>query len=364
MATARGTEPADPMEVGLASLQLFTHLQGAVTSLLVLTGHRLGLYTTLAACDAPVTAAELAARAGLHPRWVEEWLRQQAAAGLVAHDADVARFWLEPGFAAVVGTPDHPSFMAEAFRSLDAMTDAAGRLPDAFRTGLGFGWETGGEHGAEGTAAMLAGWYRNFLVPVLVERLDGVADRLRAGALVADVGCGTGVALRTMAAAYPASRFVGYDLSPTALSIARSAAADAGLTNAEFVDAASSPLPADGRFDMVCMFDVLHDTTDPAAMATAIRRAVSDDGTWLLFDVKARATVAENLEKIPLAALMYGSSVLSCLPSSMSEPGGAGLGTLGLTEDVARDIAAGAGFGRFDPVDIAHPVNVAYQIRP
>jgi SAM-dependent methyltransferase len=361
---AAAKEPADPMQVGLASLHLFTHLQGAVTSLLVLTGHRLGLYSALADLGRPATAEELSVAAGLHPRWVTEWLRQQAAAGLVAHDDDVVRFWMEPGFDVVLAEHDHPSFMAEAFRSLEAMTAAADRLPAAFRTGLGFGWEAGGEHGAEGTAAMLAGWYRAFLVPVLIERLDGVADRLRAGALVADIGCGTGVALRTMAAAYPASRFIGYDLSPTALAIAKAGAAEDGLSNVEFVDAASTPLPDDGRFDLVCMFDVLHDTTDPAAMAAMVRRALAADGTWLLFDVKSRATVAENLEKIPLAALMYGTSVLSCLPSSMSEPGGAGLGTLGLTEAVARELSAGAGFTRFDPIDIAHPVNVAYQIRP
>jgi SAM-dependent methyltransferase len=357
-------EPADPTQVGLASLHLFTHLQGAVTSLLVLTGHRLGLYAALAELGRPASADEVAAATGLHPRWVTEWLRQQAAAGLVAHDDDVERFWLEPGFRAVLAEPAGPAFMVEAFRSLEAMTVAAGRLPEAFRTGLGFGWETGGEHGAEGTAAMLAGWYRTSLVPVLIERLDGVADRLRAGAQVADVGCGTGVALRTMAAAYPASRFTGYDLSPTALAIARDEARAAGLANVEFVDAAVAPLPVDGRFDLVCMFDVLHDTTDPAGMAAAIRRALAPDGTWLLFDVKARPTVAENLQKIPLAALMYGTSVLSCLPAAMSEPGGAGLGTLGLTEAVARDLAAGAGFTRFDPIDIAHPVNVAYQVRP
>jgi 2-polyprenyl-3-methyl-5-hydroxy-6-metoxy-1,4-benzoquinol methylase len=356
--------PADPTQVGLASLHLFTHLQGAVTSLLVLVGHRIGLYAGLSRLGGPVTGDELAAATGLHPRWVTEWLRQQAAAGLVAHDDAVERFWLDPAYEAVLAEPGNPSFMVEAFRSLEAMTAAAGRLPDAFRTGIGFGWEAGGEPGAEGTAAMLAGWYRANLVPVLIERLDGVADRLRAGALVADVGCGTGVALRTMAAAYPASRFVGYDLSPTALAIARAEASAAGLDNVDVVDASSTALPDDGRYALVCMFDVLHDTTDPAAMAAAIRRALSPDGTWLLFDVKSRATVAENLEKIPLAALMYGTSVLSCLPAAMSEPGGAGLGTLGLTEAVARGLATGAGFSRFDPIDIAHPVNVAYQVRP
>jgi predicted TPR repeat methyltransferase len=282
------------MQVGLAALHLFTHLQGAVTSLLVLTGHRLGLYSALATFDRPATADELSVAAGLHPRWVAEWLRQQAAAGLVAHDDDVARFWLAEGFDAVLADPSHPSFMVEAFRSLEAMTDAAERLPEAFRTGIGFGWEAGGEHGAEGTAAMLAGWYRSYLVPVLIERLDGVADRLRAGADVADVGCGTGVALQTLAAAYPASRFTGFDLSPTALAIARADADAAGLSNVEFVDAAGVPLPEDGRFDLVCMFDVLHDTTDPAAIVASIRRARAPDGTWVVVDGEARPPVAEN----------------------------------------------------------------------
>ena len=201
-------------------------------------------------------------------------------------------------------------------------------------------------------------------MPVALPALDGVVERLEAGAKAIDIGCGAGLALLTMAAAFPSSRFDGYDISEYALRRARSACAERGLDNAGFHHAQEERIPADGSVDLVTTFDCIHDMTDPAGMMETIRSAIAADGTWLLVDIKARDSFAENVEKNPMAPMMYGVSVMSCMSSALSEPGGAGLGTLGLPESLARQMTADAGFTRFRKLAIDHPVNAFYEVRP
>ncbi|HRE01833.1 MAG TPA: hypothetical protein PLV68_11080, partial [Ilumatobacteraceae bacterium] len=131
-----------------------------------------------------------------------------------------------------------------------------------------------------------------------------------------------------------------------------------------FADPRQQPLPGDGSVGLITTFDCIHDMTHPQQMIEAIRAAISDDGTWLLVDIKARDGYSENAQKNPMAALMYGISVLSCMSSAMSAPDGAGLGTLGLSERVAREMATAAGFTRFRKLDVDHSVNAFYEIRP
>jgi ubiquinone/menaquinone biosynthesis C-methylase UbiE len=194
--------------------------------------------------------------------------------------------------------------------------------------------------------------------------LEGMVDKLSAGATVVDIGCGAGGAVLLMAGAYPASRFTGYDISQYALRRAEEKRAEAGASNVAFHDPRQHPMPEDHSVDLVTTFDCIHDMTDPQAMMGAIRRAVADDGTWLLVDIKARDTFAENVEKNPMAPLMYGISVLSCMSSALSEPGGAGLGTLGLPPSKAEAMARDAGFTRFRKLAVDHAVNAFYEIRP
>jgi ubiquinone/menaquinone biosynthesis C-methylase UbiE len=181
---------------------------------------------------------------------------------------------------------------------------------------------------------------------------------------VADIGCGAGGAVLLMAGAYPRSSFTGYDISRFALDRAAVRLAAAGATNATFVDPRHAPLPADHSVDIVTTFDCIHDMTHPQQMVEAIRAAIADDGTWLLVDIKAHDTFADNVRRNPMASLMYGISVLSCMSSAMSAADGAGLGTLGLSESKAAEMAAAAGFTRFRRVPIDHPVNAFYEIRP
>jgi len=341
--------------------RVFGTLQGAVTAGMIHLGDRLGLYRALAA--APATSHELAERTGLSERWLREWLRQQGAAGLLAFDAE-ERFSLAPEAAAVLAHEEHPAFGGGMFSQLPQTMAVLERLPEAFETGLGLPYDAFGPEGARGIERGFAPWYRTFLVPVAIAALPGVRERLEGGGKVADVGCGGGVALLELAKAFPQAELHGYDLSKHAIARAERNRAEAGALNVRFHDARGEALPSDGSFDLVLTFDCLHDMTRPAEVAAAIRRALRPEGTWLIADIKARGSFAADVEKNPMAALMYGMSVLSCMSSALSEPGGAGLGTLGLPESVAAEMARGAGFTRFRALDFGHPINAFYEVRP
>jgi len=341
---------------------VFGQLSGLVTSGMIYVGYHLGLYRALEKVGA-VTSDELARATGLHERWVREWLRGQAAARLIDYDG-AGRFSLSPVAALVLSNDRSPAFAAGAFAALPQQSAVLPLLLDSFKTGLGLPYDAFGAEGARGVEGMLAPWFRTMLVPLALPRLDGVVPKLEAGAKVADVGCGTGVALMEMAKAYPHSQFHGYEISQHALAQAERNRLDAGLGNLAFHDARRDRLPQDASFDFVTAFDCLHDMTQPAAMTEAIRRALKPDGTWLIADINAKPTFEDNLADNPMAAMMYGFSVLSCMSSSLSEPGGAGLGTLGFSEPVARQMTAAAGFTRFTRHDFDNPVNAYYEVRP
>lgn len=349
----------DPDRLKLTSFQVFTQLSGAVTAGMIHLGDRLGLYAALA--EAPMTSDEVAERTGLVERWVREWASNQVAAGLVELDGD--RFAMTPEAVAVLASPDHEAYGMGMFHRFPQTMGALELMPESFRTGLGHDYDSHGCDGAIGIERSFEPWNRAHLLPTVLPALDGVVERLRAGAEVVDIGCGAGGAVLLMGEAFPASRFVGFDISSFAVARAHERLAASGLSNVEFHDPRVHPIPDDGSCDLVTTFDCLHDMTDPAAMVRDIRAALRDDGTWLLVDIKACDTLAENVAKNPMAALMYGISVLSCMSSALSEPGGAGLGTLGLSESTAREMSGQAGFGRFRRLDVDHSVNAFYEIR-
>lgn len=345
---------------------VFTKLEGAVTSGMIHLGDRLGLYRALAAAERPLTSAELAAATELDERWVREWAYNQAAAKIVTATTDdgAERFAVTPEAAAVLASPDHEAFGMGMFHRLPQTMQALERLPESFRTGMGADYDSHGPEGAVGIERSFEPWNRAHLLPDVVPAMDGVADKLRAGAAVADIGCGAGGAVLLLAGAFPASRFAGYDISQHALARARERLAADGLTNATFHDPRTDPLPADQSLDLVTTFDCIHDMTDPQSVMHAIRGALRDDGTWLLVDIKALDTFEQNVTKNPMASLMYGISVFSCMSSALSAPGGAGLGTLGLPPAKAEAMAREAGFTRFRKLPVDHAVNSFYEVRP
>ncbi|QGG93772.1 class I SAM-dependent methyltransferase [Actinomarinicola tropica] len=350
----------DPDAVALFSFRVWSYKQGELVSLLVHLGDRLGLYRTLRDAG-PVTAAELAATTGYDERWVLEWLRGNAAAELL-DSADGTTFALSPEGAAVLADEhDSLAFAAGAFGAPmePAVVDD---LADAFRTGQGLPYDRLGPSGAHRTERMLGPWARLALVPKILPALDGVVDKLEAGAQVADVGCGAGVALTAIAESYPRSRVHGFELSRHALDRAEARVEALALDNVTLHHQRAEDLPTDGRFDLILTFDCLHDMTHPEQAIAAIRRALAPDGTWLVKEIRASGDWTTD-RRNPVLAMMYGFSLTSCMSSALSEPGGAGLGTMGLSTDLMREMATAAGFSRFTVHDVDDPANLYYEIR-
>jgi 2-polyprenyl-3-methyl-5-hydroxy-6-metoxy-1,4-benzoquinol methylase len=341
---------------------VFGKLEGAMTSAMIHLGDRLGLYRALAG-GAPRSSEELAAQTGLSERWLREWLHAQGAAGILDYAGD-GRFALGAEAEAVLANESHPAFGCGMFSSLPQTLAVLDALPDAFRTGIGLDYDAFGPEGARGVERGFAPWFRALLVPFALPRVAGVVPALERGTRVADVGCGAGVALIEMAKAFPRSEFHGYDISQHALERAEANRDAEGLRNVWFHDPRKEPLPADESLGFVTTFDCLHDMTDPASAMRAIRGALAPDGTWLIADIKSGGSYEKNVAKNPMAALMYGTSVMSCMSSALSEPGGAGLGTLGFPEETARRMTQEAGFTRFEALDLGHPVNAFYVVRP
>jgi SAM-dependent methyltransferase len=362
----------DPDKLKVFSFILFSKLEGAVTSGMVHLGDRLGLYRALADATEPLTTAQLAAATGLHERWVREWAYNQASAKLISFASlrssppviDDDTFFLTPEQRAVLADESHPAFGMGMFHRLPQTMESLKRLPETFRTGLGYDYDSHGPEGAVGIERSFEPWNLANLVPVVLPAIPGLPERLAAGATVADVGCGAGGAVLRMAREYPASRFAGYDISKHALARANERLIESALTNARFADPRVEPLPTDHSLHFVCTFDCIHDMTHPAAVMKAIRGALRDDGVWLLVDIKAHDGFVLNAEKNPMASLMYGVSVMSCLSSAMSTADGAGLGTLGFSAGTAENMTRAAGFTSFERLDIEHSVNAFYAIRP
>ena len=348
------------------TLQVFSKLEGAFTAGMIHLGDRLGLYRAMARADGPITSHELADRVELHERWVREWLANQAAAQLIEHDStgEVDRFALSGEGRAVFASPEHPAFGMGMFHRLPATMGALELMPEAFASGIGHDYDSHGPQGAEGIERSFEPWNNANLLRRVLPAMDGVVERMRTGASVVDVGCGAGGAVMLMAEAFPHSNFVGYDISQHALDRANIKLAESGLTNARFADPRLDPMPTDGSVDVVTTFDCIHDMAHPQPVIEAIRAALRDDGHWLLVDIRAAETLADNIAANPMASLLYGVSVLACMSSALSEPDGAGLGTLGLPASKAEQMASAAGFTRFQTLDVQHPMNAFYEIRP
>mgnify|MGYP000471634446 CR=1 FL=1 len=333
---------------------------GALTAAMISLGMRLGLYAALDDGGA-ASSDELAARTGLHERWLREWLYQQASARILEHDG--GRFSLPPEARAYLSDERSLSYMGSSFLPLPHRIAAVDELPESFRTGIGMSWDDRGAEASQWTELLFRNWYEQVLVPGALPLLEGAIARLEAGTRVADIGCGTGIALLTMARAFPASSCHGYEISEHALGQARENARAGSITNATFHNVREEPLRGDHSFGLITTFDCLHDMTDPAGAAAAIRAAIAADGVWLIADINGQPTFEENA-RTPLASTFYAMSVLSCMSSALSEPGGAGLGTLGLPEPAMRELTRAAGFTRFRRLDLKHPVNAFYEARP
>jgi len=361
----------DPDKLKMFSFMLFSKLEGAVTSGMIHLGDQLGLYKALAAANQPLTTAQLAHATQLNERWVREWAYNQASAKMISTDNAPSptpnitddTFFLSPEQTVVLATDDHPAFGMGMFHRLPQTMESLKRMPESFRTGIGHNYDSHGPEGAVGIERSFEPWTNANLVSAVLPALTNITNLLQQGAQVADVGCGAGGAVLLMAKAFPTSTFTGYEISQYALDRAAQKLQESKLSNAHFSDARTSPLPNDHSLDFVTTFDCIHDMTQPRQMIEDIYRMLKEEGSWLLVDIKAGNNLSENVSKNPMAALMYGISVLSCMASALSDHNGEGLGTLGLPALLAEDFALQSGFTSFRKLDISHSVNAFYEIK-
>ena len=350
----------DPDQLALTIFGLFKLKEGEVASAVIHIGTKLGLFAALADAGV-VTPTELATATGLHERWLREWLFLMSSLQIVQHDD--GRFALTPEAVVALAREDHPQYQAGVFGPPISHREIE-RTIEAFSTGIGMTW---GEHGPDTChfqAAMGAGGQRTHLVPVILDSIEGMTDRLTAGASVVDIGCGAGVAATAIAEAYPASTVIGMDPSPHAIEAAAEHAVEAGLDNLSFRAGTFDDLDRLDGVDLLLTLDVIHDLPRPGAAVRSARSCLADDGVWMVADIRAHDSLEAN-QRNPISGLFYAMSILYCMSSAMSEPGGAGLGTLGLTVGVFEEMVQAAGFTGFETREFdVDPVNRFYEVRP
>ncbi|CAN7388544.1 class I SAM-dependent methyltransferase [Phenylobacterium sp. LjRoot219] len=359
--SATGAPPAgpDPQRLEAFMAKMVGDMGAAVSGALVVLGDRLGLYKALAA-KGPCTSAELASATGTSERYVREWLSAQAAADYVTFNPDTRKFFLTPEQALVFADEESPAFMAGGYEILQAMWRDEPKISAAFQSGAGVGWH---EHDTclfRGTERFFRPGYNAHLVGEWLPALDGVEQKLRSGAEVADVGCGHGASTILMAQAFPNSRFTGFDYHPASIERARERAAEAGVADrARFEVAAAKDYPGSG-YDLVCIFDALHDMGDPVGAARHIRETLKLDGTFMLVEPFANDELTDNLN--PIGRLFYSASTMLCTPASLSQEVGLGLGAQA-GETRLKSVADEAGFARFRRA-AETPFNLVFEVRP
>lgn len=333
-------------------------LGSALTASLVVIGDKLGLYKAMAGAGA-VTSEDVAGRTHTSERLVREWLSAQAAAGYITYDPSTQRYELPPAHAVALTDEESPACVLGGFQGMTAAMKAEPKVTEAFRNGGGVGWH---EHDCglfQGTERFFRPGYNAHLVDEWIPALDGVREKLEAGARVADIGCGHGASTIIMAQAFPNSTFVGYDFHPASIAAARERTAAAGVGNrVTFEVASAKDFP--GRYDLVACFDCLHDMGDPVGAAAHVLSALEPDGTWLLVEPFAGDTVEENLN--PLGRVFYSVSTLVCTPASLSQEVGLALGAQA-GEARLRNVITQAGFTRIRRATET-PFNLVLEARP
>lgn len=331
----------------------------AMNAALIVIGDKLGLYKAMAGAG-PMTSQELAKKTGTTERYVREWLAAQAAGGFVTYDPASQSYTLPPEQAFALADEESPVFLPGFFDIVAACVKDEPKIREAFRTGKGVGWHEHDHALFAGTERFFRPNYRANLIGSWIPALEGVDTKLKAGAKVADVGCGLGTSTVLMAQAYPKSTFVGYDYHQGSIDMAREAANKAGVGDrVKFEVAKAKDYP--GRdYDFVAFFDCLHDMGDPEGAARHVHQTLKKDGTWMLVEPFANDKLEDNLN--PIGRVFYGASTMLCTPASLSQEVGLGLGAQAGEKRLSTILKA-AGFSSVRRATET-PFNIVLEARP
>jgi SAM-dependent methyltransferase len=358
MSTAAAQPTLDMDKLNVFMGRFVGDLGAAVHAGLVVIGEKLGLYKALA--EGPLTMAELASRTKTDERYLREWLSSQAAGGYITYDAKTQKFSLSAEQAFALAKEDSPAYLPGAFELALGSLAAVPRIAESFRTGAGMGWHEHDEGVFHGCEKFFRPGYAANLVTAWIPALEGVQQKLEAGARVADVGCGKGASTILMAQAYPKSTFFGFDYHDKSIEGARETAERQGLgQRTKFAVSKSKEFPGKD-YDLVAMFDCLHDMGDPVGAATHVRQALAKDGTWMIVEPFANDELKDNLN--PVGRVYYSFSTLLCTPCSRSQEVALCLGAQA-GEARIREVVTKAGFTRFRRATET-PFNIVYEARP
>lgn len=298
-------------------------LGGAMSVPTARLGFRLGLFRALK--EGALSADELAERAGgLAPRYVREWALAQAANGFIGYDSATDRFSISPEQAMVFVEKDSPVYLEGAFDIVAAMIEGEPKVEHSFRTGEGVRWGDTAGCLFCATGAFFRPGYVNNIVQNWLPALDGVVEKLKSGAKVADVGCGVGFSTLLMSKAFPNSKFVGFDFHEPSIHEARKHAREHGLSGRTRFEVAKAKEIAEEGFDLVTCFDCLHDMGDPRGCSRHMRRILKESGTWMIVEPIAGDRPEQNMN--PVGRLYYNASTMICVPTSLDQEVAEGLG--------------------------------------
>jgi 2-polyprenyl-3-methyl-5-hydroxy-6-metoxy-1,4-benzoquinol methylase len=359
MATIEQPAALDPEKLEQFVFRAVDEVGATLNTALVVIGDKLGLYRALAD-GGPSTPAELAERTGTAERYVREWLNAQAAGGYVTYDADSGRYTLPPEQTLALTDSDSPAFLPGFFQlALGSVIDSP-RIETAFRNGSGFGWHEHVHDVHDGCERFFRPGYNANLISAWLPALDGVVEKLERGANVVDVGCGHGSSTILMAQAFPQSTFVGTDYHEGSIATARDRAEAAGVADRVRFEVVPASSYSGKGYDLVTMFDCLHDMGDPIGAARHVRETLAANGTWLIVEPAAGDRVEENLN--PVGRIFYSASTLICTPASRSQEVGLALGAQA-GEARLRQVVTEAGFTRFRRATET-PFNLVLEARP
>jgi SAM-dependent methyltransferase len=334
-------------------------LGATLNTALIRIGDKLGLYKAMANAGA-ISSEELAGRTGTSERYVREWLAAQAAGGYVTYDAEAERYELPPEQAMALADEKSPFFMLGGFQLASAVLADEPKLAEAFRTGEGFGWHEHDHRLFEGTERFFRPGYRGNLIDAWLPALDGVDEKLRRGAKVADVGCGHGASTIIMAEAYPNSTFIGFDYHEGSIEAARESADEAGVDDRVSFEVAGAKDYTGSGYDLVTFFDCLHDMGDPIGACRHVLETLSEEGTAMIVEPYAGDRVEDNLN--PVGRVYYCASTMLCTPGSLDQEVGLALGAQAGEERLSQ-VAREAGFTRFRRATET-PFNLVLEARP